>query len=66
MHAVNTGDVFAVGDGGTILRRQNNAWTKMTSGTTSNLRGVWGASGSDMWAVGEAGTVLHWNGTTWA
>ena len=30
VHAVNTGDVFAVGDGGTILRRQNNAWSKMT------------------------------------
>ena len=66
VHAVNTGDVFAVGDGGTILRRRNNAWTAMTSGTIKNLRGVWAASSSDVWAVGEAGTVLHFTGSTWA
>jgi hypothetical protein len=64
--AVNGNDVFAVGDAGTIVRRQNNAWTKMTSGTTANLRSVWGAASNDVWAVGEAGTILRFDGTAWA
>src|SRR5688572_15218115 len=57
--AINAEDVFAVGDAGTILRRTNNAWTAMTSGTARNLRGVWASSSSDVWATGGAGTVLH-------
>ncbi|MBC7975125.1 MAG: hypothetical protein H7138_09085 [Myxococcales bacterium] len=64
--AVNANDVFAVGDGGTILRRTNNAWTVMASGTTRNLRGVWAASSTDVWASGVAGTILHYNGTAWS
>ena len=64
--ALASDDVFAVGTGGTILRRQGGAWTAMTSGTTANLRGVWAASATDAWAVGAGGTVLHWNGTAWA
>jgi hypothetical protein len=64
--AVSATDVFAVGDGGTILRRVNGIWTPLLSGTTSNLRGVWAASSSDVWAVGVAGTVLRFNGTAWS
>jgi hypothetical protein len=65
VHARDSSDVFAVGDGGVIVRRQNDTWTAMTSGTTENLRGVWAASANDAWAVGTAGTVLRWNGTSW-
>jgi len=64
--AVSASDVFAVGDAGTILRRVNNAWSVMTSGTTRNLRGVWASSSSDVWASGVSGTVLHYNGTAWS
>lgn len=64
--AVDANDVFAVGDGGTILRRRDGAWEKMMSGTTNNLRGVWALSSTDAWAVGQAGTVLRWNGTDWS
>jgi hypothetical protein len=65
--AVSANDVFAVGDGGTILRRQNgNAWTQMVSGTTANLRGLWAASSSDVWAGGVGGVILHFNGTAWS
>jgi len=63
--ATGLNDVFAVGDGGTILHRRDNAWTAMTSMTTLNLTGVWGASASDLWAVGEGGTVLRYDGSTW-
>jgi hypothetical protein len=64
--AVSADDVFAVGDGGTILRRTNGAWAAMSSGTTSKLRGVWGASSSDVWATGLSGTILHFDGTAWS
>lgn len=64
--AVTPDDVFAVGDNGTIIRRNNDAWTAMTSGTTQHLHGVWAASSSDVWAVGVAATVLHFDGTQWS
>ncbi|HEU4727302.1 MAG TPA: hypothetical protein VFT22_05425 [Kofleriaceae bacterium] len=64
--AISAEDVFAVGDGGTILRRTGGAWTEMASGTTSKLLAVWGSSGSDVWAVGVSGTVLHFDGTAWS
>ncbi len=49
-------DVFAVGDGGTILHYNGSVWSEMTSGTTQDLEGVWGSSGSDVFAVG--GTII--------
>lgn len=64
--AVSASDVFAVGEGGTILRRSSTAWTAMTSGTTNKLLGVWATSSSNVWAVGVAGTILHFNGTAWS
>lgn len=68
--AASADDVFAVGDGGTILRRVNGTWTQMTSPTTHNLRGVSGLSSSDVWAsgvaVGGVGTVVHFDGTSWS
>ena len=64
--AVSPDDVFAVGDGGLILHRNNDAWTVMDSGTTNKLRGVWGASSSDVWATGLGGTILHFDGTAWS
>jgi hypothetical protein len=64
--AVSTDEVFAVGDRGTILRRENAAWIAMQSNTTANLRGVWAASGSDVWAVGDDGTIVRYDGSTWS
>lgn len=59
-------DVFAVGAGGTILRRQAGTWSAMSSPVTTDLRGVWAASATAAWAVGSAGKVLRWDGSTWA
>jgi len=41
------------------------SWTTQSSGVTSYLRGVWGASGSDIFAVGDDATIIRGNGTTW-
>jgi hypothetical protein len=64
--AANVNDVFAVGDGGTILRRHADAWAAMTSNTTANLRGVWAISPTNVWAAGSAGAIVHYDGTTWS
>ena len=64
--AVSPDDVFAVGDGGVILRRTNDVWQVMASGTTSKLRGLWAASSSDVWATGLGGTILHFDGAAWS
>lgn len=37
----------------------------MTTGTTKNLRAIWG-SGSSVFAVGAGGTILHYDGTSWS
>jgi hypothetical protein len=64
--AVSANDVFAVGAGGTILRRHDGThWTQMTSNTTADFAGVWAASANDVWAVGESGLIRRFDGLTW-
>lgn len=41
-------------------------WVEVTSGTTYDLKGVWGTSATDVWAVGKRGVILHYNGTSWS
>ena len=64
--AADANSVFAVGDGGTILRRTNGAWETMASGTTQTLKMVHGTSASNVWAVGFSGTALRFDGVSWA
>ena len=52
--------VYAVGDGGVILRYDGAAWTAMTSGTPRNLYGIYGLSNGEIYAVGQSGTILHY------
>ncbi len=40
-------------------------WTKMESGTTVTLEGVWAGSGSEVFAVGENGLILKYDGSSW-
>lgn len=60
-------DVWTVGDSGTILHWDGNAWSsRFTSGTSNALFSVWGSSSNDVWSVGAAGTIIHWDGSTWS
>ena len=68
LHSVwgaSSADVFAVGDGGTIIHYNGKSWSKMNSGTTNDLAGVWGTSADDIFAVGAHGTMLYYNGNSW-
>ncbi len=61
------GDVWAVGDHGTIRHFTAGAtrWSIIDSPTTAKLRGVWGSGPSDVWVVGDDGTLIHYDGTKW-
>ena len=61
-------NVFAVGDGGTIIHFDGSDWSTQTSNTTNNLKGVWGISGTEVYAVGASGKILKTVnvGTTWS
>ena len=71
----STSKIWAVGDKGTIFHCKNscttsgssaqNYWNTQTSGTTSNLRDVFGFSATDVFAVGYDGTIIRYNGTKW-
>jgi hypothetical protein len=65
-----TGVSWAVGDGGTILRREGLRWVRETSGTTANLRAITESETTGLWAVGydataKVGVVIHREGGTW-
>lgn len=57
-----SGDAWAVGDSGTILRRQAGTWSQLPAPSGVDLLDVDGA-GEDVYIVGNRGTVLHWDGT---
>jgi hypothetical protein len=66
------GDLFAVGEHGTILRRPRASdaggggasWTAMTSGTEATLRAIVAVAATDV-LVGGDGIALHFDGTAW-
>ncbi len=59
-------EIFAVGASGTIMHYDGTVWTKMDSGTTEKLYGVWGITVNNVFAVGDNGTILQYNGSVWS
>jgi len=54
-----------VGDNGTIIHYDGTSWTSQSSGTTQNLKGIWGSSPNSIFAVWSGSTVLHYDGSRW-
>jgi hypothetical protein len=50
-------DVWAAGQGGTVLRRGGPSWTAVTGSGTTDLHGVW-ATPTGAYVVGKKGLVL--------
>jgi len=59
-------NIFAVGEGGTILRYNGFFWSPAASGTTLRLSGIWGSSAGDVYAVGDKANILHYDGLIWS
>jgi len=57
--------VFWIGAGIFPVSANAAEWTKMESGTTVPLEGVWAGSGSEVFSVGENGVILNYDGTAW-
>lgn len=64
-------DVFAVGNDGTALRFDGEAWRQEPTPTDEDLWGVWGSRPDALWAVGGSGragseaTLLRRDGSGW-
>lgn len=58
-----SGELWAVGDAGTILRNKAGVWFPVTSDTNQPLSAVWGAQLNDVWIVGACGWVRRWDGS---
>jgi hypothetical protein len=64
-------DVFAVGQGGTVLHYNGTSWQSMTTPAASTVwfYGVHGTSSNNVMAVGQSGGfgyVMSYNGSTWS
>lgn len=57
------GDLWAVGEAGTILHLENGAWVGYPSGTDQDIHAAWAAGPGDVWVVGDGGTVLRYSGS---
>ena len=72
--ALSDGEVYAVGEGGIIVRckasscasPQSSSWTVMSSGVSSHLNAVFGFSSQAVFAVGLDGTILRYDGVKWS
>ncbi len=61
-----TGEVFVVGENGTIARGVGNVWSRIApSGTNYSYYDVWGVSAQDVVVVSANGLIQRWDGTGW-
>jgi hypothetical protein len=62
----STTDIWAVGDGGSILRWVNGSWEPQGSCLGEDLLDVDVLDSSHVWAVGRKGTILFFDGRSWS
>lgn len=55
-------DVWAAGEGGSVLRFNGEAWAPLLGPSSATLNGIWGSQPNDVWFVGDGGTIWRWNG----
>jgi len=65
VYIVSFNDVWAVGQDGTILHWNGDAWSTVTSNTEATLESVHAVSANSAWAVGRLGNIVRWNGAEW-
>jgi hypothetical protein len=63
----STGDVWAVGEGGFVGRRDaaTGAWCFCAPKPPNSLRAIWGAADNDLFVAGDSGTLMRFDGARW-
>lgn len=64
--ATGPGTVVAVGEGDTVMVREEGLWQPQALLSEASLHGAAGSSPDHVFAVGEGGTVLFWDGVQWS
>lgn len=59
MDALDRDHIWAVGDGGYILRRMSSGCVAVQLSPPINLHGVYSPAGDEIYAVGDAGELVH-------
>ncbi len=57
-------DVYAVGEGGTVVHRSSGVWSSTTI-STGRLWGAWATAPRDLWSVGWVSTILLHDNSGW-
>jgi len=69
IHAVDSNNIFVVGNNGRIVHYNGTDWNIMASNSTALLLSVWARSPTDVYAGGRvfngARVILHYDGTSW-
>jgi hypothetical protein len=71
MWGISSNNIYVVGSGGFIAHYNGSTWQKLNSGTTINLKDVWGFKDSDVvWTCGYASNssesiLLRYDGVNW-
>lgn len=55
-------DLWVVGSGGTIWKREGSVWSQPDSRTPNQLNAVWGIDANNVWSVGAMETMVSWVG----
>ena len=63
--SLDTNNVWAVGECGTIFQYDGSTWNEHSCGTIMNLKAVSALDENHIWAVGTEGTILFYNGSNW-
>jgi photosystem II stability/assembly factor-like uncharacterized protein len=64
--SVSGGNVWLVGENGTLLSFDGKGVRGLESGVDRSLRATHALSASDVWAVGDRTTILHYTGESFA
>ena len=57
--AASSDAIWAVGEGGTVIKYDGTRWTRQDTGTTETLHAVDGIDAANVWIVGDRGTILR-------
>lgn len=60
-----TGEVWAGGYGGALVRGGGAAWQPVLSPTRATIRALWGSGANYVVLAGDSATALRWDGASW-